>query len=182
MFPEAQAQAQKELDEVVGSGELPSAKHFKDLPYVRGTMKETLRWMPIAINGAVPHATINSDEFNGYHIPQGASIILAVWAASNDETYFPQPRLFDPMRHNQTSTIFESSHTSEVPERGQYTFGAGRRICPGMHVAENTLLFAMTRILWAFDIQYAKDENGNDIFIDRDAVAGGLAACPVPFK
>jgi hypothetical protein len=43
LFPEVQARAQKELDAVVGTSELPSAKHFNDIPYVRGTMKESLR-------------------------------------------------------------------------------------------------------------------------------------------
>ncbi|KAF2208855.1 hypothetical protein CERZMDRAFT_48573, partial [Cercospora zeae-maydis SCOH1-5] len=49
-------------------------------------------------------------------------------------------------------------------------FGSGRRICPDMHVAHNTLLMSISRILWAFGIQKAKDENGKEIEIDRDAM------------
>lgn len=138
--------------------------------------------MPVAINGAIPHAAANADDFNGFHIPKGAGIVLAIWSANNDESNFPKPRVFDPMRHNQTTTIFESQQKSDVIERGQYTFGSGRRICPGMHVAENTLLMAISRILWAFDIERAKDEKGRDIFIERDAVSQGLAAAPMPFE
>lgn len=43
MFPEVQAQAQKELDTVVSTAALPSAKYFDAISYVRGVMKESLR-------------------------------------------------------------------------------------------------------------------------------------------
>jgi hypothetical protein len=55
-------------------------------------------------------------------------------------------------------------------------------MCPGMHVAHNTLLLSIARILWAFDIGRAKDDLGNDVPIDRDAMVGGLAAAPAPFQ
>lgn len=64
------------------------------------------------------------------------------------------------MRHNQKTTLFESSHANEVAERGQYGFGAGRRMCPGMHVAEATLLRAIMGILWGFDIQRPRMRTG----------------------
>lgn len=48
---------------------------------------------------------------------------------------------------------------------------------PGMHVAHNTLLLSISRILWAFDIQKAKDADGKEIDIDRDAFVGGLFSC-----
>lgn len=47
----------------------------------------------------------------------------------------------------------------------------------GMHVAHNTLLLSISRILWAFDIQKAKDADGKEIEIDRDAFVGGLFSC-----
>ena len=138
--------------------------------------------MPTSINGAIPHASINDDNFNGYHIPAGAGIVLAVWSANNDSSNFANPRLFEPNRQNQKTTLFESAHSNDVNERGQYTFGAGRRMCPGMHVAENTLLLAITRILWAFEISRPVDHQGEEIYIDPDAVTQGLAAAPMPFK
>lgn len=138
--------------------------------------------MPTAINGAIPHAAMQEDHYNGYRIPAGAGVVLAVWSANNDPEAFPNPRIFDPTRHNETSTLYECAHATDVKERGQWTFGSGRRMCPGMHVAENTLLLAISRILWAFDIQPAKDSDGNMVLIERDAVQPGLAAQPAPFK
>ena len=34
-------------------------------------------------------------------------------------------------------------------------FGFGRRICPGMHLARNSLFIVVARLLWAFDIRPA---------------------------
>lgn len=36
--------------------------------------------------------------------------------------------------------------------RMNYSFGAGRRICPGMFLAKQTLMLGMAKMLWAFDI------------------------------
>jgi cytochrome P450 len=43
LFPEAQKLAQKELDEVVGDNRLPDINDLKSLPYIRATVKESLR-------------------------------------------------------------------------------------------------------------------------------------------
>lgn len=49
-----------------------------NLPYIRGCMKESLRWMPTAKLG-VPHSVTRDDEYLGYKIPKGAEVILNVW-------------------------------------------------------------------------------------------------------
>ncbi|KAH7072427.1 cytochrome P450, partial [Paraphoma chrysanthemicola] len=182
LFPEAQKKAQAELDEVVGATELPSSKHLENLKYINCTAKECVRWMPTAINGAIPHATVHDDQYRGYRIPAGATVVLAVWSASHDPKNFDDARTFRPERQNPDTTIYEATNIASPKERGLYGFGAGRRICPGMHVAHNTLMLAIARILWAFNIAPAEDEAGNPVTIDRDAVAGGLAAMPAPFK
>jgi len=42
------------------------------------------------------------------------------------------------------------SGISPIPDprtRDQFSFGAGRRICPGMHLTENSLFITLARIL-----------------------------------
>jgi cytochrome P450 len=138
--------------------------------------------MPTAINGAIPHASRAVDEIDGYIIPAGATIVLAVWVANNDPQLFPNPRKFDPARQNTNLSVFEAAVASDIRDRDNWTFGAGRRICPGMHVAERTLFLAIARILWAFNITKAKDEEGNEIHVDQDEVTQSIAARPMPFK
>lgn len=201
LFPEVQIQGQEELDRVIAVGSMPSAEDAGSFPYIRGIVKESLRCtppsaynlnetysadmspgMPTAINGAVPHAAMNSDEVDGHHIPAGAGIVLAVWSANNDPTLFHDPRLFDPKRHRSDTTIGESMTAAEVRDHATWNFCAGRRICPGMHVAETSLFLAIARILWAFNIRESKNGNVDELHIDRDAVTPGLAAKPVPFR
>lgn len=50
LYPDVQAQAQAEIDSVIGEG-LQRLPHWEDrasLPYVEAVLKETLRWHPTA--------------------------------------------------------------------------------------------------------------------------------------
>jgi cytochrome P450 len=181
LFPEVVVKAHEELDRVVGDGSIPTVDDIKSLPYIRGIVKETLRWFPTTVSAALPHAATADDTIDGYDIPAGASILLAVWTVHNDPTVFPDPRTFEPDRHNVDLTIGETVQSSDISGR-IWTFGAGRRICPGLHLAENTVSLAIARMLWAFDISREKDENGNEIDIDTAAITQSVAVCPLPFK
>ena len=48
MFPDAQTQAQAEIEEVIGAGRLPTLEDIDSLPYVRALIKEVIRWGPVA--------------------------------------------------------------------------------------------------------------------------------------
>lgn len=141
-----------------------------------------LAGLPTAIGGAIPHAAREQDDIDGYIIPAGATVVLAVWAANNDPNLFPEPRVFNPSRQNASLSLGEAAAASDFHDRDQWTFGAGRRICPGIHVAERSLFLAMARILWAFDMSKAKDPQGNEIDMDPDEVTQSIAARPVPFQ
>ena len=47
----------------------------------------------------------------------------------------------------------ESINSSDPTKRDHFAFGAGRRVCPGYHVAERSLAVAIMRIAWAFDVK-----------------------------
>ncbi len=44
----------------------------------------------------------------------------------------------------------------------------GRRICSGLHPAENSLLLLVARLLWAFNIFRASDAAGNVLPLSAD--------------
>ena len=76
-YPEVVGIAQAQLDAVCGD-RLPELNDIAALPYIRGCIKESMRWMPTAILG-VPHANIRDDEYMGYRIPNGSEIMCNVW-------------------------------------------------------------------------------------------------------
>ena len=77
IFPEVAKAAQAELDRVCGD-RLPDLNDVPNLPYIRGCIKESCRWMPTDVLG-VPHAVIRDDEYMGYRIPKNAAVIFNVW-------------------------------------------------------------------------------------------------------
>lgn len=77
-----------------------------------------------------------------------------------DEELFPSPDDFQPERFlPETKTIHPRINLKEF----DLPFGFGRRICPGMHLALNSLFINVSRLLWAFDIKPVKDKDGKDI-------------------
>ena len=182
LFPDVQAAVHDELDRVIGSQRLPSMDDEPQLQYVRGCTKESLRWMPTTLLGAVPHATLQADEYMGYRIPKDAAVINNVYAIHNDPQRYPEPRRFDPARfaHDKQSA-FDAAVNADVSQRDHFTFGAGRRICPGMHVAERSLFLAIARIMWAFEIRPVKDRDGRDVLPDPDRLTQGFACEPLEY-
>lgn len=175
LFPEVQKKAQREIDSVMGLERMPTMDDDSSLQYIRACMKETLRWMPTTILGAVPHAVTQDDMYNGYLIPKGAGVMNNAWAINMDPQRHPNPRIFDPERYiNDYQSLADSAANPDASKRDQFTFGAGRRICPGTHVAERSLFLGMSRILWAFDIEPQVDELGNKILPNPDNLTQGF--------
>ncbi|KAH6645425.1 cytochrome P450 [Truncatella angustata] len=178
LFPEVQKRAQAEIDRVCGD-RLPELDD--NLPYVRACVKETYRWMPTAILG-IPHAVTQDDYHLGYKIPKGAIIIPNVWAIHMDERRHPEPRAFEPSRYlGDESTARQSAQAADPKKRDHFSFGAGRRLCVGIDLAENGTFLGVSRLLWAFDISKAADGQGTLITPDPEKFTGGMAACPEDF-
>ncbi|GAA6007074.1 cytochrome P450 [Rhodotorula paludigena] len=165
--------AQAELDRVVGSDRLPTFEDFEDLPYIRAVVNETLRWRPIAVLGGTPHASTEDDWYNGMFIPKGSTVVANLWSIHLNPRDFPDPHRFDPGRFMQKR---------DYPGKwGHSAFGFGRRICPGMHLAENSIYINIARILWSFNIAKAKDAQGKDIDVDIFSFTDGFNSMPREF-
>ncbi|EED21265.1 cytochrome P450, putative [Talaromyces stipitatus ATCC 10500] len=181
VFPEVAKAAQTEVDRVCGD-RIPDLNDFPDMPYIRACMKESLRWMPATALG-VPHAVAEDDTYLGYHIPKGAGVLLNVWGIQNDPHRHPDPRKYDPGRwaqDNQNSA--QAAVNPDATKRDHFVFGAGRRLCQGIHIADRSLFLAMARTLWAFDLMRAIDpKSGKEIIPNVDNIQEGMFICPAPF-
>lgn len=180
LFPEVAQAAQEELDRVCGD-RFPTLDDAPNLPYIRCCVKESMRWMPTDVLG-IPHAPVRDDEYMGYKIPKGAGVLWNVWAIQMDPDRHPDPRRFNPARYaDDNQTAAEAANNSDPSKRDHFVFGAGRRLCQGMHIAERSLFLAIARLLWCFDFQTARDADGNEIIPDAEDLTEGMLVQPKPF-
>ncbi|KAI0768267.1 CyP450 monooxygenase [Trametes elegans] len=173
-FPEVQAKAREELDAVVGPNRLPTLDDRDALPYMNAVAKECLRWQSVVPLG-IPHRSLADDEYKGYHIPAGSTVIANLWAFSRDTRVYPDPERFNPERFLKDGQI-----NTDVQDPNTFVFGYGRRVCPGRHFAEASLFIMIASVLHTFTIEQAVDECG--ITIQPEAkMTYGVISYPVPF-
>ncbi|KAF2024274.1 cytochrome P450 [Setomelanomma holmii] len=172
LFPDVQKKAQEELDRVVGD-RLPMSGDRDSLPYIWAVVQETHRWHPVAPM-AIPHASTKEDMINGYRIPKGALLLPNTWWFTHDPAVYPDPMEFRPERFIETAT-----HKAE-PDPRTWTFGYGRRVCPGRYVADNALFITIAQSLAVFKIEKLK-ENGK--VVEPEAkFEPGVVSHPVPYR
>ena len=78
----------------------------------------------------------------------------------------------------------ELAISADYASRDHYAYGAGRRICPGIHLAERNLFLGIAKLLWAFDFKAGTDANAEVIEPDTDPETGyseGFLVCARPF-
>ncbi|KAF7344716.1 O-methylsterigmatocystin oxidoreductase [Mycena venus] len=122
LHPECQAQAQKEIDSVVGGARLPEFGDREDLPFVEGVLQETLRWNP-GIPLGVPHRAMKDNVYQGMLIPKGAMVFANIRGMSLDENVYSNPTSFNPERY------FPKPAGKGEPKFSNVSFGFGRRFC-----------------------------------------------------
>ncbi|KAF9632405.1 Cytochrome P450 [Lasiodiplodia theobromae] len=181
LWPDVQRKAQEEIDRVVGPDRLPNEEDSIDLPYTRQCIQELQRWISVAPL-ALPHATTAPMQLGEYHVPADTIVLLNVHGIHRDPEAYPDPKVFKPERwEGKLETVLSDEQVGARTDL--FAFGAGRRVCPGQHVAEQNLFFVISHWLWAFDTQKKKDPvTGKEIDIDMDDVRPGLVNTMNPYE
>jgi cytochrome P450 len=118
------------------------------------------------------------------------------WALHYDPEWYHEPEKvdtaqkililkFEPKRFlNHKLGAAEYAAMADVELRDHFAYGGGRRICPGLHVAEQSLFVNISRLLWGFNLEHAKDADGNDIPVDATTMglSPGFLSIPKPFQ
>ncbi|KAJ6471903.1 cytochrome P450 [Mycena sanguinolenta] len=172
--PEAQKKAQAEIDSVIGDGELPDFKDQESLPYVSALVNEVLRWRSVTAI-AIPRYLSVEDEYKGYRLPAGSIVIPNAWAILHDEVMYPDPYSFKPER------FLLDGKPNPAISSAELAFGFGRRICPGRHMAQDSIWINVVSILATFNIAKAVGDDGQVIEPTHE-YSSGLVSMPLPFK
>ncbi|KAG2156216.1 cytochrome P450 [Suillus clintonianus] len=173
LFPDVQKTAQAEIDAVVGTDRLPSFADRHSLPYTEALVKEVLRWNVVGPTG-IAHRLIEDDIHDGYYIPKGSLIIPNIWYMLNDPQTYADPSEFNPERF-----LAKDGKEAETDPR-TVVFGFGRRICPGLHLADASVWISTAMSLAVFNISKVV-ENGVEITPEVDPSSGTISH-PKPFK
>nr|F1SY62.1 RecName: Full=Cytochrome P450 monooxygenase 58 [Postia placenta Mad-698-R]BAK09406.1 cytochrome P450 [Postia placenta] len=180
LYPDVMRKAQAEIDALVGRERMPTFADRPHLPYVCALVKEVLRWRPVGPVG-VPRRTSEDDWYKGYFIPKGTLVIANVWAMNRDPAIYPDYDEFRPDRFLDASG--NEIDIAGTHGQGHVTYGFGRRICIGMHVANQALFIDIAALLWAFNIEAPTGPDGNPILPSRtDFVDEGLVFRPAAFR
>ncbi|EIW59364.1 cytochrome P450 [Trametes versicolor FP-101664 SS1] len=170
LFPEVQQKARAELDAIVGAHRLPDFDDRDALVYINAVVKEALRWHNVSPL-SIAHVTVEDDEFHGYFIPAGTTVVPNVWACMHDPRIYPEPEKFCPERF-----IGKDGRLNpDVLDPATLIFGSGRRICPGRYFVDAALFLTAASVLQVFDIGPPKDENGCPIKVEYQASHGFLS-------
>ncbi|KAJ3562499.1 hypothetical protein NP233_g9528 [Leucocoprinus birnbaumii] len=176
MHPEIQRKIQQELDSVIGPDRLPDYSDIPRLKYLAAAVKESLRWNPV-LPTSVPHLVSEDDEYMGYFIPKGTVVMSNTYAMLHDEKVFPNPKEFDPGRFIKDGILRDDI----IDPESIATFGFGRRICPGSHIALANLYIAAASLLYLFDFLPPLDADGNLVEVTMNISSDSIGSEPEKF-
>ncbi|KAJ6604729.1 cytochrome P450 [Mycena vulgaris] len=154
LYPDVQRLGQKEIDKTIGHGQrLPLLTDRSQLPFIDYICYELLRWNPVTPLG-IAHYVQEEDEYNGFRIPAGTTVLPNVWAILHDPDMYPEPLVFNPQRFTPEN---RAHGMNQIPDPA---FGFGRRVCPGRILAFDTLWIVVASMLAVYNISKEIDETG----------------------
>lgn len=130
---------------------------FKNMPYLRACIKESLRVYPLTVGNARTQA--NDVVISGYRVPKGTLISMNSVTLIKDDAHYPRAREFLPERWLRASKENEKSaecpHALKASSPFVYLpFGFGSRSCIGRRIAEMELELGIARLIRNFHVEF----------------------------
>ncbi|KAI3802368.1 hypothetical protein L1987_30500 [Smallanthus sonchifolius] len=165
--------AQEELETQVGKDRQVNESDIKNLVYLQAIVKETLRLYPAAFLNA-PRAFTKDCTIFGYHVSKGTWLLINTWKLQRDPKIWPDPCEFRPERF---LTLDQKVIDVKVMDFELIPFGAGRRSCPGIGLANQMLHMVLATLIQNFDMSTPNGEP-----VDMTAIAGLTNAKASPLE
>ncbi len=141
--PECVTKIRTEIEANFGDDEVNYSR-LHSLNYTIAVLDEAMRiyppfWM-------IDREAQADDEFKGFKIPKGTTVIPYIYGAHHNEEYWPDPDKFDPSRFD--LSLNEKQHPfAHIP------FGGGPRVCIGQNMAKMQILLVMSAIIRKYDFE-----------------------------
>ncbi|XP_022864424.1 cytochrome P450 76C1-like [Olea europaea var. sylvestris] len=154
--PDVIKTVQQELTNVVGINKSVEEFHVAKLKYLDAVVKETFRLHP-PLPLLVPRISSESCTVGRYTIPKGSRVFLNTWSVQMDPQIWENPSEFRPKRflNGDGGKLWDylGNSLEYLP------FGSGRRICPGLHLAEKMVMYVLASLLHSFDWTIPEGQN-----------------------
>lgn len=152
--PEIMQKARNEVNQVIGLGPDNighlTESHIPHLPYIQAIVKETLRLHP-PVPLLLPYIAENDVNVCGYTIHKGNQVLINAWSIGRNPSFWDKPTSFLPERFMGLSAPdFKGRDFEYLP------FGAGRRICPGLPLANRMISLMVATLVHSFEWELPK--------------------------
>ncbi|XP_021283912.1 cytochrome P450 83B1-like [Herrania umbratica] len=158
-YPRCLKKAQDEVRSLIRKNDFVIEDDIQDLTYLKAVIKETFRLQPIAPL-LLPRETIRKSNISGYEIPAKTLVYVNAWAIGRDPEAWENPEEFYPERFIGSSIDYKGLDFELIP------FGAGRRVCPGIHMGVATVELALANLLYKFDWEMPIGMSEDDLDFD----------------
>lgn len=142
--PETLAEVRAEMNIALGDGETLSLESLRGLKALGWAIDETGRFHAPVRNA--PRGVVKDFEFAGYTIPAGSQVRYSIGATHRLPTLWREPDRWDPQRFAPPREEQRQHPFAFLP------FGAGPRICIGLHFAQVEVKAMAAHILRAYDL------------------------------
>lgn len=150
--PKTMIKVKAELEEVIGSNNKSLIESdIPKLPYLQAVVKETFRLHPPAPL-LIPRKVTKDFNFMGYDIARNTQVMVNAWAIGRDPEYWDDSTAFKPERFLGSNVDYRGQHFELLP------FGAGRRMCAGLPLADRMLHIILGSLLHHFDWEMYNNE------------------------
>lgn len=172
--PSVMAKVRAEMEDTLGGKETIEEPDAANLPYLQAVVKEAMRLHPVAPI-LLPHQAVEDGvEIGGYAVPKGSTVIFNAWAIMLDPAAWERPDEFVPERFLERAEVdFRGKEFEFIP------FGSGRRLCPGLPMAERVVPFILASLLRAFEWRLPDGVSPEELDVSERFTTTNVLAVPL---
>nr|WJZ49106.1 cytochrome P450 [Isodon lophanthoides var. gerardianus] len=170
--PDKMAKLKQELKSALGESQIVEESDIDKLPYLQAVVKEVMRYHPPG-PFLLPRRAESDQEVKGLMIPKGTQVIINVWAIGRDPSIWKNPDSFEPERFLGQKTDFKGNDFELIP------FGAGRRMCPGVPLANRIVHTTTAALVHNFDWKW---EGAASMADQQEELCGVVLRRAAPLK
>ncbi|CAO3615735.1 unnamed protein product [Cunninghamella blakesleeana] len=171
--PEVQKAICNEIDEFLKVNQCyPAISEYNQFPHLMSCIKECMRYRS-SVPFLVPRMVTEDFEYNDYQFHKGDILLGDVNTMNKTSPSYDHHNTFIADRYIDDQKSMSASANGNIQSRDHYNFGFGRRICPGIYLAETEMFIIWTRLFSRFTIEPAIDENENLVKPNIETVVDG---------